>query len=378
MLLLRLQQSFCSVFVPASAPPVGVYDAGMTTGVEGMPEGLADVGLGTALARAVEPAAGEASGHTHERACLNCGTALVGPHCHECGQRAHVHRTLSAFFHDLLHGVLHFEGKTWRTVPLLVWQPGRLTREYIDGKRARYVSPIALFLFVVFLSFALFNALGGGGETNVQGLDAARAAYEKNEATIDRLEREQASADAAGRAKIDEEIRSLEEDQQKMRSVFGQIGSDFTEGFSENPIPRNTRLGQAIDHIRENPQLAIYKAQTSAYKYSWMLIPLSVPFVWLLFPFNRRFRGYDHTVFVTYSITFMVALVAIGSLLSWLGFGEIGLLLLLYAPFHMYRQLRGTYGTGRFGAIWRMLALSLFAWMAIALFATLIAMMAGT
>jgi hypothetical protein len=75
--------------------------------------------------------------------CLNCGTPLVGKHCHECGQQGHIHRTLSAFWHDLLHGVLHFEGKTWRTLPLLVWRPGELTRRYVDGERARFVSPIA-------------------------------------------------------------------------------------------------------------------------------------------------------------------------------------------------------------------------------------------
>ncbi|HZG45128.1 MAG TPA: DUF3667 domain-containing protein, partial [Allosphingosinicella sp.] len=100
-------------------------------------------------------------GHTHESACLNCGTRLVGEHCHSCGQRAHVHRTIGAFFHDLLHGVLHFEGKTWRTLPMLAWRPGELTRRYIDGERARFVSPLGLFLFTVFLMFVVFSSLGG-------------------------------------------------------------------------------------------------------------------------------------------------------------------------------------------------------------------------
>ena len=129
----------------------------MTGDIESIAGGLADIGTGAAVAGAIERERSGGDGHTHEGACLNCGTELVGPHCHACGQRAHVHRTLGAFFHDLLHGVLHFEGKTWRTIPMLAWKPGQLTREYIDGKRARYVSPIALFLFVVFLSFALFS-----------------------------------------------------------------------------------------------------------------------------------------------------------------------------------------------------------------------------
>ena len=45
----------------------------------------------------------------------------------------------------------------------------------------------------------------------------------------------------------------------------------------------------------KNPELVFYKLKTNAYKFSWALIPISVPFVWLLFPFSRRFRLYDHT-----------------------------------------------------------------------------------
>ncbi|WP_120717280.1 DUF3667 domain-containing protein [Tsuneonella amylolytica] len=344
--------------------------------------GLADAGTGATVSRAVEPEAGEDAGHTQEGACLNCSTTLVGSHCHACGQRAHVHRTVGAFFHDLLHGVLHFEGKTWRTIPLLVWQPGRLTREYIDGKRASYVSPIALFLFVVFLSFALFNALGGGSAPTVMpegvGTEQARLAYDTNTKEIAELKAQLPDAAGAERERIEQSIASLEEDQEGLSSALemsDDLAEGFRTGFEENPLPAGSTIAKAVEHVRENPQLAIYKAQTSAYKYSWMLIPLSVPFVWLLFPFSRRFRGYDHTVFVTYSITFMIALVAVVSLLFWFNLGSIGGLLLLYAPFHMYRQIRGTYGTTRAGAIVRMILLSAFAWIAIALFAGIIAML---
>src|SRR4051794_7125791 len=128
-------------------------------------EAIGDALTGGVVGRAVEPGAGEAAdGHTDERVCLNCGSLLTGPFCSECGQHAHVHRTLSAFFHDFLHGVLHFEGKIWRTLPLLAWKPGELTRRYIDGQRATFVSPIALFLFCVFLMFAFVSLLGGVGE----------------------------------------------------------------------------------------------------------------------------------------------------------------------------------------------------------------------
>ena len=122
-------------------------------------EGLGEAVTGGLAARVVEPGAGEGAGQS--QACLNCGTALAGDYCHACGQRGHVHRTLGVFWHDLLHSVVHFEGKLGRTLPMLLWQPGELTRRYIEGQRARFVSPIAMFLFSVFLMFAVFSVLGG-------------------------------------------------------------------------------------------------------------------------------------------------------------------------------------------------------------------------
>lgn len=352
-------------------------------------DSIAQIATGGLVARAVEPRAGEAApsadGHTDESACLNCGTPLAGPHCSNCGQRAHVHRTLRAFFHDLLHGVLHFEGKTWRTLPLLVWHPGKLTREYIDGKRASYVSPIALFLFVVFLSYALFSALGGSTAfaPDVSGIEQVKSAYATNEKQLAELQEERGRSldDPADLAEIDERIAALEDDQRGLQMVLGGVGSEFEtnfrEGFERNPLPEGNALTAAWEKATANPQLTIYKLQTNAYKFSWMLIPLSVPFVWLLFPFSRRFKGYDHTVFTTYSIAFMIALAALSSLLFFFGMPGIGGLLLFYAPWHMYRQIRGAYGTSRFGAFWRMLALSLFAWIAISLFLMAIGWMVG-
>src|SRR5690349_22306240 len=70
-----------------------------------------------------------------------------------------------------------------------------------------------------------------------------------------------------------------------------------------------------IENARDNPDLVSMRVQDAASKYSWLLIPFSVPFMWLLFPLRRRFNTYDHTVFVTYSLSFMMLLVVVGGLL---------------------------------------------------------------
>src|SRR5438552_3272613 len=173
-------------------------------------EAIGDAVTGGMLGRAVEPKAGEADGHTHEANCLNCGARLAGPFCHECGQHAHVHRTLGAFFHDFAHGVLHFEGKIWRTLPLLAWKPGELTRRYIDGQRASFVSPIALFLFCVFLMFGVIGLTSNSSNMVKASADAARE-LQTDQTKLTIVQNQRAAAAKAGlpTAKFDEKIDDL-------------------------------------------------------------------------------------------------------------------------------------------------------------------------
>ena len=127
-------------------------------------------------------------------------------------------------------------------------------------------------------------------------------------------------------------------------------------------------LESAWDKARADPALTVYKLQTNSYKLSWLLIPLSLPFLWLVFPFSRRFRMYDHTVFVTYSISFMTMLVVVASVGGYLGVAPLVIVPLLYAPLHLYRHLRGAYDLTRFGAIWRLLVLSAVIYLVLTLF----------
>jgi hypothetical protein len=337
--------------------------------MSGEGELIGDIAAGALAARALEPAHGESGedGHTDEAACLNCGTVLIGSHCHACGQAAHVHRTISAFFHDLLHGVFHFEGKIWRTLPMLAWKPGQLTREYIEGRRASYVSPIALFLFVVFLTFAVFNATSGNTmKFNSASIKAGtEQATRDAKANVARLEAELAEAQNRGDVPPGLEGQ-LVGARAALQGIETGAGAELPDAIAKADGAADQALADRVNrtwqHVKENPELALYKLQSNAYKYSWLLIPLSVPFLWLLFPFSRRFHIYDHTIFATYSLCFMMVLLTIGTLgASSTSFGWLIAPALLYAPFHLYRQLRGAYGLSRRGALLRLPLLLLFA-----------------
>lgn len=105
-------------------------------------------------------------------ACLNCGAATSANFCAVCGQETRLHvASASEFFHEFIGHYIALEGKLWQTLWLLVVRPGRLTADYIAGKRVRYVAPLRVYLSLSLLFFALLKF--GPVDFNVQPYDPA-------------------------------------------------------------------------------------------------------------------------------------------------------------------------------------------------------------
>lgn len=343
-----------------------------------------DLVTGGLLANAVER---PANGHgPHGGKCLNCETELVGEFCYHCGQPAHLHRSLAAIWHDLAHGVLHFEGKIWRTLPMLLLKPGQLTRRYIHGQRARFVSPMALFLFSVFLMFAVIQAIGAHLETghiDLSEQQEAKAEVDKELAELKaegvKLDAKRAEVVKAGQptTSVDAEIKANKEAMKANRTgaAFVGIGSAASGAGRFTDIKTGwPALDKGIEKANENPNLALYKVQTSAYKFSWALIPISVPFVWLMFAWRWRYKVYDHAIFVIYSLSF-ATLLAVGLTIAYkLGVapGLLWSIFIFGMPAHMYVQLRGAYQLGWFNALLRTMALATFSLVAAVIFMLLL------
>ncbi|WP_156255404.1 DUF3667 domain-containing protein [Sandarakinorhabdus oryzae] len=333
-----------------------------------------------------QPAGGTAS----HGACANCGAALAGPFCGQCGQRAHLHRTLGAVFHEFLHGITHFDGKAWQTLPMLLFRPGRLTRSYIEGHRARYIAPVPLFLLVVFLMFFVLSfasipddAVKVGGNTT-----SAERAAEAKKALAD-IDRELAAARATG---DQSKIKELETARAGVAIVTKRAGDpnasadDLLSDIGRGVVAASQKddltivegfpeLDRKAKEALKNPSLVLYKLQTKAYKLSFLLVPLSLPWLWLAFFWKPKVNGvrigmYDHAIFALYSISFMSLLFITGSLGLTAGVtsGLFWLPLLLAPAVHMFAQLRGAYALGWFGAAWRTIYLSFAAVISLSLY----------
>ncbi len=324
--------------------------------------------------------------------CLNCGAAVSARYCGSCGQPAHLHRSLWHLSEEFLHGVLHFDAKGIRTAPLLAFRPGLLTRRYIDGQRTRYVSPMALFLFCIFLLYFVFSLAAQGDSQNVKvkvedaraaKADLAKAQQEADEdvakasAKLEQLQ--QAGAD------LSEAKEELAEAKlaKKVATASGGLASEALDLGSPSAAPAAAAAGTGTGTWEEklaakaqrheadpgtrgkiyralaNPDLALYKLKSTAYKFSFMLIPISLPFLWLMFFWRRGVTMYDHGVFSLYSLSFMALLFTTAALMAMLGVSSavIAMFVIFVPPAHMFAQLRGTYSLGLFAASWRTIAL---------------------
>jgi len=94
---------------------------------------------------------------THE--CKNCSTETEGQFCHFCGQRYHDHKeSFGELVYEFASDFLHFDSRFFKTILPLIFQPGKLTKSYNEGKQRSQFHPIRLYLFSSFVYFFLFFA----------------------------------------------------------------------------------------------------------------------------------------------------------------------------------------------------------------------------
>jgi hypothetical protein len=391
-----------------------------------------------AVVGAIEP--GD-PGKPGEGGCLNCGTELGdGRYCRNCGQSARPHRTLGGLLGEFLTSLWNFDTKAWRTLPMLLFRPGTLTREYVYGKRARYISPLAAFLLSIFVMFFAFSTVNipqnvrDRTDIEATAADLAEARQELAQAQAE-LQRARTNPDpdepagleeglAEGGVRIAESAvqrleRQLAREQERQAAAQNQAQADSaaqpTETAGGAPAPAEPaevepgvsvsvngqsvaedstwqeELRAAVDRgdvtvnmghpalnaraleTLRNPDLALSRIQEAASKFSFLLAPMSLPFIVLLFLWRRGVTLYDHMAYALYALAFAAVLfssvVLIGKIpfVSWAAGW-----LLLSLPVHMYFHLGGAYALGWFSALWRTIFMLFFSLIVASIFFTMV------
>jgi hypothetical protein len=251
--------------------------------------------------------------------CLSCGVPQPGRFCAACGEKriSSTDFSIEYFFEDAFEHLTHFDLKSLRAVTLLVKEPGRLTRDYLDGRRRGRPGPIQLFV-IVNVVFALLI-----GFTTWRPLDTPLSVQTASSPLLE-----------SKRHMVDESIKR--------------------KGITSEEFERE------------------YNTDTKVESKEWVfaMIPVFAATLAVLFWFRRYF--FEHLVFATHYYSFVLL-----SILVWaFGFDFIvrpaervaglhinpeetaAVVLSITLAIYLYLALRRVYGAGAVTSVLRAAALS--------------------
>ncbi len=332
-----------------------------------------------------------------EKDCLNCGTIVQGRYCHTCGQENVVPK--ETFWHMVTHffyDITHFDSSFFSTVKILLFKPGFLSREYMNGKRATYLHPIRMYVFTSAVFFLLFFSVFSTGATFEINLDKPLSTEE-----IKRLinKKEKQLARDSGNAYLRQQLALLRDSSQIVTpEKLSVIADDFTiSDFSGNAkkfksaeaydsaqalLPPSERDGWFKKRISrkeievnrkysKNPELALKKlGDVVLHRLPYMLF-VSLPLFALLLKFvyirRKQFYFADHGVFTihlyVFSFILLMLVFTLSKLESWVHSGVINFvifLLFLGLLFYLYKGMKNFYGQGRLKTLLKFLFVALF------------------
>jgi hypothetical protein len=354
-------------------------------------------------------------------ACANCAAKLQGPHCHMCGQVADdLHRPFWTLIKDAVEGLFAVDGRFLRTVPALLFQPGRVSKGYLDGARARYVAPFRLYLVaaLVFL-LAVSTVTGDWTDVDLDGPpanpeeiadaqrkleDQAEAARDSGDATraaiLDEVSDELATAEAGRRvaadAAADGENPEIERARQRQEMKCGVRRDLLPEELGPGCTPRDKAAsdaagrGPGVDVDRETGDIdfsmndemltwpievrrfIVHQAETIIDDPSrfleavnrWIsrvLISLFPVYALLLGVMNfwkRRFFYYDHLVVSLHFHAFLFLMLSLLIAASVVvPWYWLCVVFFIWSNLYLYKTHRLVYGSGRFTSALRTLVL---------------------
>jgi hypothetical protein len=297
--------------------------------------------------------------------CANCGTALAGEYCAACGQRhePHVH-TLTHFAGEAFESITHADSRLWRTLGYLLTKPGRLTREFFDGKRARYLPPFRLYLVISVLLFLILNLPGKLGGANVdftadsdeaatagqvegmneaaKALDSIPGAAQGAAAIRAQAEKEKAAAKGGKTAK-----REGLQDQNAFTEFCKAFGKPDPTANANYARAHEMCAKTAVDHGKALLEAIFHNIPRSMF----VFLPLLALVMKLMYWWPKRYYV-EHLLLLVHNHAFVFLAIAITTLLDRIPVlgGHLGLLTFaawIYVIWYIFRAMRVYYQQSR-------------------------------
>lgn len=277
--------------------------------------------------------------------CENCGAEATGRYCAFCGQRrqAPVH-SLWHFMQEATEDLTHADSRLWRTLGALLFQPGFLTREFLDGRRARYLPPVRLYLVISVLFFMWASVT----HDQVRVLQIRNSDHGPSKAVLTPLDEGTFGAVLPGESAA----------QHAERVCSRGVNYDGPWRERLQPAAHRACVRLVMDNGRSLPEVFMHNVPRALF----IFLPLLAGAMMLMY-WRPRHYYVEHLLLFLHNHAFVFLLLLLAGLVSALLprlSGWIAGAVTLYIAWYAYRSMRVVYRQRRSLTLAKLLGLSFF------------------
>jgi hypothetical protein len=304
--------------------------------------------------------------------CLNCGTEMKGPFCYYCGQPdKRFLRFFPVMVREMFQDLFELDSRFTRTLKPLLFQPGKLTRDYIDGRRFRYTPPIRIYLFASVIFFLLATLATSLIElrvtTNEDGTETRHFG-------VLQMDDDTTRPDFQDSATVGNQEGSLADEEglpditlfggEKWHPVDNPVNLPLVPARLDDWINRElVDSPNKAKAIEQNPKLIVQSMIDILPQVVFLLLPVFALVMKFFYLFAKRFY-IEHLIFSLHNHSFIFVIFILVMLLNWMESGAAGLgwdtnsaeisfsvvnaVLMAWIPIYMFIAMKRVYQQGWF------------------------------
>lgn len=329
-----------------------------------------------------------------EKNCLNCETIVQGRFCHVCGQENIVrHQSFWGLTKHFVYDIFHFDGKFFDTLKKLFFKPGVVAKEYVEGKRMKYLDPIRMYLFTSALFFLIFFSFQTPEFEMLSDKKIMSNKERINEAQDIQKDLDGDASDSLALQQVKLLLDTVNRPSITMSDVFAINPSSFALVKSDDydTVEEYDSIQKALPAAKRDGWMArrlIHKGFEINNKYKGdnrsllrnfsegffhrmpYLLFVSLPFfaalLKLLYVRRKQFFYSDHAIFTLYHYIFsfliLLLIFIFYDLQKWLHWDVFGYLIfaaIMYWLYHLYKSMRNFYCQNRLRTFSKFLLLNI-------------------
>lgn len=297
-----------------------------------------------------------------DKHCLNCGTEVPERYCTHCGQENAVpHETFSHLFKHFVADIFHYDSQFLITLKSLLFRPGFLSREYMAGRRVRYVNPIKLYVFVSFVFFFGIFALHTGHDENTGHEDTEKSSQVRTDIGGDTVLTAVDAIKQVYETDSSETGRSVK----RVTGNMDHFQSVKEYDAAQNALPDSLRdhgteriLARRLIELHQKYGNDAQKAIGEMFKHNipklmFVLLPLFALFMKWAYD-KKKWLYADHAIFAIHLHSFAFILGLVAYILEVIFHTDIFLTICYWLIFiYLVLALRNNYGQSFWKSLWK-------------------------